>query len=247
MGSKAKMLLRPAPTRFCGYSYMLGRLGDVEPTLRRTVASQKYLAHKFDQLEGGDPAEELVPSAAFWKANRATTALTLPVVKKLRFFDTDAPTNSKVYKTLFSLTKGFASIEGPPQEWKKVAGDLSEERWEYAHSAFHAAGYALDPEYWEELQQEGLEEEGLEAVKEGLETVVERIALREELKERRSNSNLHPGPALTRGCDARVPLPDPHSLPVPAASARPPLSLPVCRSGSLSCCALSRRFQQSSW
>ena len=32
---------------------------------------------------------------------------------------------------------------------------LSGERWEYAHSVFHAAGYALDPEYHEELMKEG--------------------------------------------------------------------------------------------
>ena len=184
MGSKWKALIRPAPTRFCGYSYMLSREEEVKPSLQRVVVSQQYAAHNFDRQEGGDPAKDLILSSDFWRRARATTSLTLPIVKKLRFFDTDAPTNSKVYKTMFNLGEGFKDCEAAPQAWKDKAAELSGKRWEYAHSVFHAAGYALDPEYHEELMKEGLDQEGLEAVKDGLETVVERLALREELKDR---------------------------------------------------------------
>eukprot|EP00966_Prymnesium_polylepis_P152760 3528498-Prymnesium_polylepis.2 len=96
---------------------------------------------------------------------------------------------------MFRITEDFKALDGP-QAWKDVAGKEAETRWEYAHSPFHAAGYALDPEYWEELLEEGLEQEGLEAVKAGLEVVVERCALREELKVEgwRSNRNTNPRP-----------------------------------------------------
>ena len=145
MGSKWKALMRPAPTRFCGYSYMLSREEEVKPSLQRVVVSQQYAAHKFDEQAGGDPAKDLILSSDFWRRARATTSLTLPVVKKLRFFDTDAPTNGKVYKTMFNLGEGFKGCEAAPQAWKDKAAELSGKRWEYGHSVFHAAGYACDP------------------------------------------------------------------------------------------------------
>eukprot|EP00966_Prymnesium_polylepis_P036512 846937-Prymnesium_polylepis.1 len=51
--------MRPAPTRFCGYSYMLSREEEVKPSLQRVVVSQQYAAHNFDRQEGGDPAKDL--------------------------------------------------------------------------------------------------------------------------------------------------------------------------------------------
>eukprot|EP00966_Prymnesium_polylepis_P182975 4239767-Prymnesium_polylepis.1 len=57
--------MRPAPTRFCGYSYMLSREEEIKPSLQRVVVSQQYAAHNFDRQEGGDPAKDLHPLERF--------------------------------------------------------------------------------------------------------------------------------------------------------------------------------------
>ena len=59
-------------------------------------------------------------------------------------------------------------------------------RWEYLHSPMHSAGYALDPEFMEMTEKD-------EATQTGLITIVERIALRDELAtaEELPSSNTH--------------------------------------------------------
>lgn len=190
MGNRAKALMRPAPTRFCAYTYMLARILEVKAALRRTVVSEDYTAKKFDENEGGDPVVEIILSSSgpsFWKRAESVVSLTAPVIRLLRRLDSNSPLSSKVYKAMYSLKDGFTSLgedeeSKVPEQWAEVAASKAEERWEYGHSPFHAAGYALDPEYQKELSEMGLDAEGLEPVKEGLEKIVKRMALRLELQ-----------------------------------------------------------------
>ncbi|KAL1520517.1 hypothetical protein AB1Y20_022095 [Prymnesium parvum] len=110
----------------------------------------------------------------------------------LRRLDSDMAMTGKVYKGMFSLTQIFAELEAEsviPKAWIQKLQAVANKRWEYGHSPFHAAGYAFDPEFHGELCEVGLDGEGLEAVKSGLESTVKRVALRLELLERKPEMN----------------------------------------------------------
>lgn len=191
MGSKAKTLMRPAPTRFCAYTYMLSRILEIKTSLKRAVVSEEYAAKKFDEIDDGDAVAPLLLSSGwncFWRRAEHVKLLTTPVVKLLRRFDSNMPMGSKVYKSMFVLLADLEHLKKDnqnaalPQSWLDVAIEVTSQRWEYGHSPFHAAAYALDPEYQKELSTSGLDADGLEAVKKGLEIVVKRLALRQELR-----------------------------------------------------------------
>mmetsp|Transcript_41495 Transcript_41495/g.103148 ORF Transcript_41495/g.103148 Transcript_41495/m.103148 type:complete len:305 (+) Transcript_41495:124-1038(+) len=151
------------------------------------MVSQQYMDRNFDDtVEGGDTARPLIISAgqnSFWKRSEHVKNLTMPVVQLLRFFDSNLPTNGKVYKKMFRLVEELSELDSLPHAWAKKANELAAARWEYGHSVFHAAGYALDPEFQRELSATGLDDPGLMAVKQGLRKVVQRLSLRAELME----------------------------------------------------------------
>ena len=91
-----------------------------------------------------------------------------PVVKLLRLCDGEKPAMGKIYDRMFMLGD---RIEKSTVSWKEKAAEIHAERWEYLHSPFHAAGYALDPEFME------MQKDMDEATQDGLMTVVERLCL----------------------------------------------------------------------
>ena len=95
-----------------------------------------------------------------------------PVVKLLRLMDGEKPAMGKIYDRMFMIGQ---RIEKSSVSWKDKAAKIHTDRWEYLHSPFHAAGYALDPEFME------MQKDMDEATQEGLMTVVERICLRDEI------------------------------------------------------------------
>ncbi len=95
-----------------------------------------------------------------------------PIVKLLRIMDGEAPAMGKIYDRMFMIGE---KIKGYDYSWKEKAEEIHGERWEYLHSIFHAAGYALDPEFME--MQGNLDE----ATQTGLMTVIERLSLLDEI------------------------------------------------------------------
>jgi hypothetical protein len=47
-----------------------------------------------------------------------------------------------------SLLDGEIQKSALPQRLKVTVRDIVKQRWEYAHSDIHSAGFCLDPEFW---------------------------------------------------------------------------------------------------
>ena len=96
-----------------------------------------------------------------------------PLVKLLRLMDGERPAMGKIYDRMFVLKE---KIEASVVSWKDKAAKIHSDRWEYVHSEFHAAGYALDPEFMEMSDLD-------EATQNGLINVIEKICYRDVLAE----------------------------------------------------------------
>ena len=96
----------------------------------------------------------------------------MPIIKLLRMLDSNKPVIGKVYDRMFLVGERLRQMEAAAP-WAKAMGEKHAARWEYLHSPFHAAGYALDPEF---LEASG---EFDAATMEGLMTVLDRLCLRD--------------------------------------------------------------------
>ena len=68
----------------------------------------------------------------------------MPILKFLRRHDSSAPAAGKVYHGWFEMGKAMKETD---VSYTAKASERHGERWAYAHSAFFAAGYVLDPEF----------------------------------------------------------------------------------------------------
>jgi hypothetical protein len=98
----------------------------------------------------------------------------VPIVKLLRLMDGEKAAMGKIYDRMYMVGQ---KIDESTVSWKKEAAKVHAERWEYLHSEFHAAGYALDPEFMEMAADTD------EATQNGLMNVIEKICLRDVLDE----------------------------------------------------------------
>lgn len=78
--------------------------------------------------------------------------------------------------------------------WAKAASKIHADRWEYIHSDFHAAGYALDPEFLETVGDLDA------ATQDGLLNVIERLCLREAMLEALENGQDYKSIKVTDKC-----------------------------------------------
>ena len=74
---------------------------------------------------------------------------------------------------MFAIGERIKTLESKGISWVVTMAEKHAYRWEYLHSPFHAAGYALDPEFLETVGELD------SATQEGLMTVLERMALRD--------------------------------------------------------------------
>ena len=56
--------------------------------------------------------------------------------------DSNKPVMGKVYDRMFLIGQRLKKMESKVP-WAKAMGEKHTARWEYLHSPFHAAGYAL--------------------------------------------------------------------------------------------------------
>jgi len=90
----------------------------------------------------------------FWSTRRFMEALLEPVHVLMRKTDSASPMMGKYYKLMSELggtlddlfDKGPYSV-APWCDYKQEVSDMHEHRWGYSHCDYHAAGYALDPNF----------------------------------------------------------------------------------------------------
>ena len=72
----------------------------------------------------------------------------MPLIKLLRLLDGNKPAIGKVYDRMFTISERINTLQSTIS-WAPAMAKIHADRWEYLHSDFHAAAYALDPEYLE--------------------------------------------------------------------------------------------------
>lgn len=162
-------LYRAKATRFAGNVKEMARILRAKASLQEVVVSAEYckrmkdLDHKanlpFFDGAGDDgvttTAEQvrtiLLDEAHFWEPLVNALQCTHPIVTLLRLMDANKPCLGKVYYHMCHIAERMHKLKaaGICCEWIDEAIKIHSARWEYLHSPFHAAAYALDPEFFE--------------------------------------------------------------------------------------------------
>lgn len=190
---KPKSALLPTPPLMCistGKFREMSRLLRVKADLQQVVVSADYASHRFssrgrtvDEEEGetldpgiGPKVKSIVlDDDGFWTPLTHILHVAMPLIKLLRMMDGNKPCIGKVYDKMFTIGERIKRLGRGGVAW---AGDMSKkhaDRWEYLHSPFHAAAYALDPEFMDTVGELDA------ATQEGLLLVFERMCLRDEI------------------------------------------------------------------
>lgn len=156
---------------------------------KRTYAARKFcdrdVAAAGDEQNGASDDDEptaadvipvdsvracVLDEAGFWLPLVEILRVTTPLVVLLRMFDGDKPVMGKVYDKMFMVGEQLKKSKAP---WIDRVAEIHSDRWEYLHSEFHAAAYALDPEF---LSTAGEHDAPTQA---GLLAVIERVCMRD--------------------------------------------------------------------
>ena len=108
----------------------------------------------------------------FWRQMTEILYVAMPLIKMLRMLDGNKPVIGKIYYEMFRIGQRIDKIKGTIS-WAPAMAAIHAARWEYLHSDFHAAGYALDPEYLDVVDQLD------DTTQEGVIRVIERMCLRD--------------------------------------------------------------------
>lgn len=182
-------LYRAKVTRYAGKFREMSRLLRVKADLQQVVVSAEYGSHKFtsrgrtaDDEDGealdvdiGERVKAIVlDEDGFWTPLVHILHIAMPIIMLLRMLDSNKPVIGKVYDRMFLLGERLKKLEATVP-WAAAMGQKHAARWEYLHSPFHAAAYALDPEF---LETSG---ELDSATMDGLMLVFERMCLRDAI------------------------------------------------------------------
>ena len=184
-------LYRATVTRFAGKFREMQRLLRVKEDLQGIVVTAEYARQKFstrgrreediqdgevlDKDIGGTVRAILLDEDAFWKPLTVILQVAMPLIKLLRALDGNKPMMGKVYMRMFQIGERIAALQEKGVLWAAGMKRIHEDRWEYIHSPFHSAGYALDPEFIEcvgDLDS---------ATQEGVLLVIQRMCLRDAM------------------------------------------------------------------
>ena len=116
----------------------------------------------------------MILDRGFWSSVVDVLKVASPITQLLFMTDNQSKeVMGKVYYKMFDMGQKL-NLMKHDIPWAQVAAERHAERWEYLHSAMHATGYALDPEYLYTGDGDALDA----ATMEGLIEVVERLSLR---------------------------------------------------------------------
>lgn len=158
-------LYRAKQTRFAGKFREMSRMLRCKPDLQGVVVSAEYSSQKFstrgrkeDALEDGETLDADIGSKVraivldedgFWKPLTIILHVAMPLIKLLRGMDSNKAMIGKVYDRMCSIGQRLEKLKAQGVSWASEMVEIHEYRWEYLHSDFHAAAYALDPEFLE--------------------------------------------------------------------------------------------------
>ncbi|KAL1523115.1 hypothetical protein AB1Y20_018072 [Prymnesium parvum] len=181
-------LYRAKVTRFAGKVMEMARILRLKSDLQQIVVSGDYALQKFTINSAADEGEAdgetvlgsrdpvkviLLDEAGFWEPLVQALVVMTPILKLLRLMDGETPCMGKVYPHMKVIRR---KLTQSPVTWKAKVLEIHDDRWEYLKSPMHVAASALDPEF--------IEEDTNDEVMDGLITVTERLALRDELYSR---------------------------------------------------------------
>jgi hypothetical protein len=163
-------LLKPGETRFATSFIMLARLLRVKAALQETVADRRWdeWAEKQTYRDDAATCKATIMSASFWSPVMDLVQISTPIVKLLRLTDGNVPCMGKVYLECFEALQAIQDLNLPAAKKDPIAA-MFETRWNKLHSIMHAAGYVLDPEFWDHEQEKN------EEVMLGFTAVVEKL------------------------------------------------------------------------
>ena len=179
-------LYRAKVTRFAGKFREMSRLLRVKADLQQVVISADYAKQKFSRggAQAAEDGEELdkdigskvkaiiLDEEGFWKPLMAILYVAMPLIKLLRLLDGNKAAIGKIYDRMFTIGQRIDKLKGTIS-WAPAMAKIHADRWEYLHSDFHAAAYALDPEYLETVGSLD------QATQDGVLAVIERMCLRD--------------------------------------------------------------------
>jgi hypothetical protein len=163
-------LIKAGATRFGTHTLVGERLLKLKGALQRTVVDPAYLSQKYKDAKdteeqtgtgrlyrtnrGATTSKLVQEEDGFWSRVSTHVALTKPIFKMLRRFDSSAPAVGKVYSSWFELGEHLSATTA---SYKAACLEAHATRWAYGHSDFVAAAYVLDPEFHEHAQADNEE------------------------------------------------------------------------------------------
>lgn len=169
--------LAPPPSTNVGKVKEMARLLRAKNDLQEVVVSSDYnqrkknftkkgrLKSKNQEMDDDDPDDAdasdenigdivrniILDESGFWKELVDILKATYPIVCLLRLLDGNKPCLSLVYSQMHRSIQSVEELTDKGVAWAAEAKTFVERRWEYLHSDFHAAAYALDPRYIEHV------------------------------------------------------------------------------------------------
>ena len=194
-------LYRGKATRFAGKFREMSRMLRVKSCLQAVVVSEEYQQMKFtrrgtthnsnsaasstmpaDDDDDLDPnigqvaRDILLDEAGFWKPMTIILYIALPLLKLLRAMDGTKPVLGKVYYRMYIVQERLQKLKATGKvPWIDAMIGIHKYRWKYLHSDFHAAAYALDPEFIDYVADMDHE------VMDGLGNVIAKMCLRDTI------------------------------------------------------------------
>ena len=150
-GSPFKLIM-PGETRFGTQIIMAERLKLMRPAVCQLFDSAEYI-ERIDPKwkEKHFAAAEIVASATFWKQLGEFIELMMPIFLLLRTFDGDTPSIGKVWYKLWQLGESIKTFKGCgiTEDTRMQMHAKFYARWNLINTRLHAAGFMLDPEFWD--------------------------------------------------------------------------------------------------
>jgi hypothetical protein len=184
-GGKEFGLYRAKQTRFAGKFREMSRMLRCKADLQQVVVSSDYAKQKFTQrgtsADGDDQLDPAIGTKVkaivldedgFWRPMTEILYIAMPLIKLLRLLDGNKPAIGKIYDRMFTIGQRLQQMSNTIS-WAPAMSKIHSERWEYLHSPFHAAAYALDPEFLATVGELD------EACQDGVLLVIERMCLRD--------------------------------------------------------------------
>ena len=94
--------------------------------------------------------KQTVADTKWWETGDLIKTIVEPIITLLRLADSELPLMGKVYNHMSIISSKLEDPEFAPElttQQRREITKIHDDRWRYMHNYYHAAGYALDPEF----------------------------------------------------------------------------------------------------